>query len=104
MHIEKEDRNVKYLKNIVNKIAKSIYETQEFLCKKYSNLKRNIDSANVTYITTQELEDKYPDKTPKEREYLICNENKGRLIFLMQIGGKLKSGISHDGRSTDYDD
>ena len=54
------------------------------------------------FITTQELEDRWPDKTPKEREDAICREH--HTVFLMQIGGKLRSGEKHDGRAPDYDD
>ena len=56
----------------------------------------------VTFLTTQELEDRYPDKTPKERENVAAREY--RTVFLMQIGGALKSGKPHDGRAPDYDD
>ncbi len=56
----------------------------------------------ITFITSQELEDLYPEKTPKERELFYTRE-KGA-VCLMQIGGKLRSGIPHDGRSPDYDD
>ena len=54
------------------------------------------------FVTTQELEDRWPDKTPKEREHAICAEH--HTVFLMQIGGKLRSGEKHDGRAPDYDD
>ncbi|MBQ3639847.1 MAG: aspartate--ammonia ligase, partial [Clostridia bacterium] len=56
----------------------------------------------ITFVTTQELEDRYPDRTPKEREYLAAKEYGA--IFLEQIGGALKSGAIHDGRAPDYDD
>ena len=56
----------------------------------------------ITFITTQELEDMYPDLTSKEREDAACREYGA--IFLMKIGGALKSGKKHDGRSPDYDD
>ena len=56
----------------------------------------------VTFITTQELEDLYPDLAPNERETAFLKEHK--TVFLMQIGGKLKSGRPHDGRAPDYDD
>ena len=65
---------------------------------------------NVTFITTQELEDKYPDLTPKERENAFVKENgttflmKNGTTFLMKIGAPLKSGKPHDGRAPDYDD
>ena len=55
-----------------------------------------------TFVTTQELEDRWPDKTPKERENLICQEH--GCVFLMQIGDKLAGGEPHDGRAPDYDD
>ena len=57
---------------------------------------------NISFITTQELEDLYPDKTPKEREDTYTRQH--TTTFLMQIGGKLKSGKPHDGRAPDYDD
>ena len=56
----------------------------------------------IVFVTTQELEDRWPDKTPKERENLICREH--GCVFLMQIGDKLASGEPHDGRAPDYDD
>ena len=56
----------------------------------------------IFFITTQELEDLYPDLTSKEREDAICKKHKA--VFLMKIGDKLKSGEKHDGRSPDYDD
>ncbi len=61
-----------------------------------------LHTPNVTFITTQELEDKYPDLTPKERENAFAKEN--GTTFLMKIGGQLKSGKPHDGRAPDYDD
>ena len=56
----------------------------------------------VFFLTTQELEDMYPDLTPNERENEICREH--QTVFLMQIGKTLKSGTKHDGRAPDYDD
>jgi len=57
---------------------------------------------DIFFITTQELEDMYPELSPKEREDAIAKEKKA--IFLMKIGGVLKSGKKHDGRAPDYDD
>ena len=57
---------------------------------------------DVTFVTTQELEDRWPDLSPKEREHAICREKK--TVFLQGIGRKLKSGKPHDGRAPDYDD
>ena len=99
--ITRSDRNVEFLKAIVEKIASAIAYTQEVVKKKFPQIKNTI-SDKVYFITTQELEDMYPDLTPKERENKIAEEHK--TVFLMQIGGKLKSGEKHDGRAPDYDD
>ena len=69
--------------------------------KKYPRIKTEL-CREVTFITSQELEDRYPDLTPKERENAITKEYK--TVFIMQIGDKLRSGEPHDGRSPDYDD
>lgn len=98
--ISPEERNIDFLKDIVKKIVDAIYDTNEVVKSKYP-----VDfkmSREVFFITTQELEDMYPDLTPKEREKKIVKEHK--TVFLMQIGGKLKSGEKHDGRAPDYDD
>ena len=67
----------------------------------FSNLSTEL-CRDVYFIKAQELEDRYPDKTPKEREQLIVKEH--GTVFIQQIGGKLKSGQPHDGRAPDYDD
>lgn len=102
--IEKSDRNIEFLKDIVKKIVHSIYETQKYLLKEFPNLEKvePLDSDDVFFITTQELEDMYPSLTPKERENALVKEHS--CVFLMQIGDILKSGIKHDGRAPDYDD
>lgn len=99
--ISKEERNVEFLKEIVKKIVKAVDNTQKIAHAKFPQLKNEL-STDVFFITTQELEDMYPDKTPKEREDIIVKEKK--VVFLMQIGELLKSGIKHDGRAPDYDD
>lgn len=99
--IKKEERNLSFLKNIVTKIVNSLCDTNDLLKKEYPSLDCKI-SREVYFITTQQLEDLYPDKTPKERERLICKEH--RTVFLMQIGKILKSGKIHDSRAPDYDD
>ncbi len=102
--IEKSDRNIEFLKDIVKKIVHSVYETQKYLLKEFPNLEKvePLDSDDVFFITTQELEDMYPSLTPKERENALVKEHS--CVFLMQIGDILKSGIKHDGRAPDYDD
>ncbi|NLJ98788.1 MAG: aspartate--ammonia ligase [Tissierellia bacterium] len=99
--ILKEDRNEKYLKNVVETIYEVFKGTEKKINTKYPFLKYKLPD-KIKFITTQELEDMYPNHKPEEREHLICKEYKA--VFLMKIGGKLKSGKPHDGRSPDYDD
>lgn len=99
--IDKEDRNESTLKETVFRIYMAIKQTEYYMCGKYHFMDPFLPN-EITFITTQELEDLYPDKTPKERENLITKE-KGA-VFLSKIGGALKSGERHDGRAPDYDD
>lgn len=99
--ISREQRNVEFLKDTVRFIVKAIVYTKRKVSLRYPQLKASICDTPY-FITSQELEDMYPDKTPKERERLIVKEHK--TVFVMQIGGLLASGIKHDGRAPDYDD
>ena len=99
--ITREDRNLDYLKSTAQKIVDVICDTNELLKIDFPELSVSI-SRKMVAITTQELEDMYPDKTPKEREDIFTKEH--GTVLLMQIGGKLKSGKPHDGRAPDYDD
>ena len=99
--IRREDRNLDYLKETVQKIVNAIYNTWRQLKDEFPVLTTEI-GRDIKFITTQELEDMYPDLTPSERENAIVKEYK--TVFLMQIGGKLRSGKPHDGRAPDYDD
>ena len=99
--ITEEDRNVDDLKRTVRDIVAAICETAEALDVAFPSLHTHL-CRDVTFITSQELEDRWPELTPKERENAICREHK--TVFLMQIGRKLKSGKPHDGRAPDYDD
>ena len=99
--IERSDRNVDFLKMIVTKIVDAICDTQEILQAKYPALKNKL-SREISFITTQELEDLYPQLSPKERENAYVREHK--TAFVMGIGDVLRSGIKHDGRAPDYDD
>ena len=99
--ITPETRNIEYLKTVVKCIVGAICETADVLKCRYPQL--NVDLCReVTFVTSQELEDLYPDKTGKERENLFLKEHK--TVFIMQIGGALRSGKPHDGRAPDYDD
>lgn len=99
--IDREERNTDTLKGIVKKVYQALEETEDYMSVKYPYIKKSLPQ-KITFVSTSELEDKYPDKTPKEREYLAAREHGA--IFLMQIGDKLKSGEPHDGRAPDYDD
>ena len=99
--ISREDRNVDYLKASVRAIVGAVCETAEALNVAFPSLRGKLER-EVYFITTQELEDMYPDLTPSERETAICREH--HTVFLMQIGKTLKSGTKHDGRAPDYDD
>lgn len=104
--IEKSDRTLDTLKKTVKKIYRVLKSTEQYMSYHFPKLaneyKENLLPEEITFATTQELEDLYPDKTPKERENIITK--KMGAVCLMQIGGALKSGNKHDGRSPDYDD
>ena len=101
--IKKEERTTEYLQKTVQDIFEVFKLTEEVLINAYpeKKLERTLPD-KISFITSQELENLYPEKRPKEREHLIAKE-KGA-VFISQIGKKLKSGNTHDGRSPDYDD
>ena len=99
--ISKEDRNVDTLKQVVQEVYQALKKTEKYMAIEYDYIEEILPK-NIFFITSQELEDMYPDCPPKEREYKIT-KLKGA-VFIMQIGDKLKSGIPHDGRAPDYDD
>lgn len=99
--ITRENRSLEYLQLIVRSIVRAICATNDRLRVRYPQL-QNAFSPNVDFITTQELEDRYPDMTSGQREDAYVREHKTACI--MQIGGKLRSGKPHDGRAPDYDD
>ncbi|WMJ23212.1 aspartate--ammonia ligase [Paludicola sp. MB14-C6] len=99
--IDKQTRNISTLKETVSSIVTAICNTQQSIQKLYPEIKGTL-SKDVSFITTQELEDMYPALTPKQRENAYLKEHK--TAFIMQIGDVLKSGVKHDGRAPDYDD
>lgn len=99
--IVKSERNLDTLKKVVRSVYKALRKTETYMSIQYDFIEEILPK-DIFFITTQELEDLYPDKTPKEREYIITKE-KGA-VCLMQIGDKLASGEPHDGRAPDYDD
>ena len=99
--ITRDQRTVETLRETVECIYQSLRHTENYIVNEYSFIGRLLPE-KITFITAQELEDRWPEKNAKEREYAATKEYGA--IFLMQIGGKLKSGQPHDGRAPDYDD
>ena len=99
--ITRDNRNLDFLKLIVTAIVRAICNTNDRLHVRYPQLRTEL-SPDVSFITSQELEDLYPDLVPSQREKAYVKEHKTACI--MQIGGKLRSGKPHDGRAPDYDD
>lgn len=101
--IERRDRNLDYLKSTVMDIVAAVCETQRTMRAIYPQLQVLPQlERQVTFVTAQELEDRYPDLTSKEREHAFVREH--HTTFIIGIGGALRSGKPHDGRSPDYDD
>lgn len=101
--ITEENRNIDFLKDQVTKIVGALCDTQDTIQSLYPELVRFGQlEREVAFVTAQELEDMYPDKTSKDRENLFAREH--GTIFIIGIGGALKSGRPHDGRAPDYDD
>ncbi|MGL4572333.1 MAG: aspartate--ammonia ligase [Clostridium sp.] len=99
--INKEDRNLEFLRGIVNKIYSVFKSTEKYVSENLVKIQEELPE-EIFFITSQELEDMYKDLTSKEREDAICKA-KGA-VFIMQIGHDLNSGKKHDGRAPDYDD
>lgn len=99
--IREEERNREFLRRMVNRLWKAFTETQEVICDRFPQISQHL-APEIEFATTQELEDRWPGLTPKERENRIARETGA--VFLMEIGGALRSGKAHDGRAADYDD
>ncbi|MBQ1230353.1 MAG: aspartate--ammonia ligase [Clostridia bacterium] len=99
--ISYEQRNDKTLRAAVKAIYRALRHTENYIVNEYSFIGKLLPE-KITFLTSQELEDRWPDKTPKEREYAAAKEYGA--IFIQGIGGALKSGEKHDGRAPDYDD
>lgn len=99
--ISKEDRTVDTLKSTVRAIYSALRKTEKYMAVQYDYIEEFLPK-DITFVTSQELVDRYPDCTPKEREYKITKEHGA--VFLMQIGKTLSNGERHDGRAPDYDD
>ncbi|HEY5466116.1 MAG TPA: aspartate--ammonia ligase [Clostridia bacterium] len=99
--IQKNQRNEAFIRAIVSEIYACLRRVENRLLRVYPYLDRKLPD-DICFVTAQELEDRYPELSPREREDAICREKKA--VFLMGIGGRLKGGASHDGRAPDYDD
>lgn len=99
--IAKEDRKEDYLRSRVEKIYDALKSLEQYICGEYPILTKKLPE-DIFFITTQELEDMYPELTPKQREDAITKEKLA--VFVMEIGHEMNSGIKHDGRAPDYDD
>ena len=96
-----DQRNEAFLRDIVEKIYLTLRKTEGYVCAHYPHIKPELPD-HITFVTTQELEDRFPNLSAKEREYQAAREYGA--VFLMQVGGALRSGQPHDGRAPDYDD
>lgn len=101
MVISEEERHVDFLKNIVRRIYATLLRTEYLVCESFSAIKP-ILPAEIHFIHAEELLQRYPSLSAKEREAAIAKEHGA--VFIMGIGGKLSNGEKHDGRAPDYDD
>ncbi len=99
--IPREERTTEKLEDIVKRIYRVFKETEAYITGLYPSLDKKLPE-DITFVTSQELEDRYPEATPKEREDYAAKEYGA--VFISKIGGALKSGEKHDGRAPDYDD
>mgnify|MGYP004597336609 CR=1 FL=1 len=100
--ISKEERNLDTLKKHVIRIYRSLKHTETYLSNEYPDIITQILPEEIHFVTSQELEDRYPELSPKQREYMAAKEYGA--VFIIGIGGVLRSGKIHDGRAPDYDD
>lgn len=104
--ISREQRTLDTLCDTVNSIYSVLKNTERYMVEQYPELgeafAKNPLPEAITFLTTSEMEEAYPDLTPKQREHRVAKEYGA--VCIMQIGCKLKSGKPHDGRSPDYDD
>ncbi len=96
-----DERNMETLQRIVRQIYLTFRKTEGFVCAHYPFIRPELPD-EIAFVSTQELEDRYPDKSPKEREYEAARQYGA--VFITGIGGRLRSGKIHDGRAPDYDD
>ncbi|MDZ7263749.1 MAG: aspartate--ammonia ligase [candidate division KSB1 bacterium] len=99
--ISPQERTLTFLKSMVRKIYAVIRRTEHYVCQQYDVIEPILPE-EITFIHSEELEARYPQLTPAEREKRICREHGS--VFVIGIGGNLKNNLPHDGRAPDYDD
>ncbi|NQX92807.1 MAG: aspartate--ammonia ligase [Flavobacteriales bacterium] len=99
--ISKEERSITFLKETVSKIYQALLSTEKLICATFPKIDPALPP-KLSFITSQELLDLYPELTPKQRETEYLKKHKA--VFLIGIGGELSHGKAHDGRAPDYDD
>ncbi|MGL4484906.1 MAG: aspartate--ammonia ligase, partial [Anaerovoracaceae bacterium] len=99
--IQKSDRTEEYLNEVVNRIYSVLKGLATFVNENYAEISHSLPE-EIFFISSQDLENRYPNMTSKEREFAITEEK--RAVFISKIGGTLNSGAAHDGRAPDYDD
>lgn len=99
--ISKDDRNEETLRTVVKSIYEALRITEKYMANKYDYIECFLPE-EITFISSQELLDAYPDLSPRDREYEVVK--KYGAVFLTQIGDVLSDGKKHDGRAPDYDD
>jgi len=99
--ISREERNLKFLQSTVNKIYQVIKKTEHFIHAHFPEIKPVLPE-EIVFIHSEELEEKYPELSPGQREEVVCKDYGA--VFIIGIGASLKSGQPHDGRAPDYDD
>ena len=99
--IDREERNEAMLRDVVKRVYRTLRSVDDYIASRYNYISKILPE-EISFVTSQELLDRFPDKTPKEREYAIARERGA--VFIMKIGGALSDGKPHDGRAPDYDD
>jgi len=99
--MSREERNLEFLKEIVRKIYLVLRKTEDFIYRRYPEIKPVLPE-EIRFFHSLQLEERYPELSPREREDAICRENGA--VFIIGIGSPLRSGQPHDGRAPDYDD
>lgn len=100
--ISAEERTLGFLKDIVRRIYRVIYETEQNVCARFANLEAPYLPSDITFVHSKDLEALYPHLSPRERENAICRE--AGAVFIIGIGAPLRDGRPHDDRAADYDD